>query len=341
MEFKPGESDSFLVFEKTDALFSKNTTLIFIAGPTGVGKSLFASKLAVRLGGQIVGADAFQLYRDLPILTAQPSQEIERLTPHHLIGVMPLSYQSDAVSYRVLALEAIERIKKQGDLPIITGGSGLYLRALIHPLDPLPKANQELRASLALLSKEELLAQLGKLDPQALSFLDLKNRRRLERALEIILQSGTPLSKLRTNNRKSESSFYGFFLLREREELYERIERNVEKMFEEGVIDEVRKLDTRQLGQTASMALGLREIEAHLRGELSLRATIDLIVHSTKRYAKRQITWFKNQHHFLPWNLSQFSSMEEALDQAILLLSKKLGEECKRRVGRLFPSMSA
>jgi tRNA dimethylallyltransferase len=312
-----------LISNQQIASFKKsfpNTTPIYITGPTGVGKSAFATLLALQLGGEIVGADAFQLYRGLPILTAQPSQAQQNVVPHHLIGTVPLTELCDAGRYRTLALTAIQQIQKRGPIPIITGGTGLYIRSLISPLDSLPTSNLTLRASFAPCSREELVAHLEALDPEAIPLIDLKNRRRVERALEIVLQSGAPLATVWKKQQEPPTPACGFFLFRKREELYERIATNVKNMFHHGVIEEVKTVESLTLSSTASMALGLREIQTHLRGEISLQTTIEKITRATKRYAKRQITWFKNQHAFLPWNLSDFSSIEEAVEKAAMAL---------------------
>lgn len=293
---------------------------IYITGPTGVGKSAFATSLALQLGGEVIGADAFQIYQDLPILTAQPSKEQQRLVPHHLIGRLPLSESCDAGRYRTMALTAVNEVKQRHHIPIVAGGTGLYVRSLIAPLDPLPTGNAVLRESFTHLSPEELLARLAQLDPKAADFIDTKNRRRIERALEIVMESGSSLSEVWKKKKESLPHALGFFLFREREELYQRIESNIKNMFEQGAVEEVAALGL--ISPTASMALGLREIQAYLRREHSLQTTIEKITQATKRYAKRQLTWFKNQHTFLPLNLSHFSSMEEAVDEALLILQK-------------------
>ncbi len=168
------------------------------------------------------------------------------------------------------------------------------------------------------------MARLAALDPKAASLIDIKNRRRVERALEIVMLSRAPLSEVWQQKKETPPNTLGFFLFREREELYQRIEENVKNMFQHGVLQEVAALE--EISTTASMALGLREIQAHLRGEMSLQATIEKVTQTTKRYAKRQMTWFKNQHTFLSLNLSHFSSMEEAIDQTLLMLEKATHE---------------
>ena len=283
--------------------------VVCIVGPTSVGKSTLSIELARRLDGEIIGVDAFQLYRGLPILTAQSnSQDL----PQHLIATLSLTEECDAMRYCSMALPIIDEIS------LLAGGTGFYLRALLSPLDPLPTANADLRAQFAAASHEELLTQLEQVDPAASSQIDTNNRRRLERALEIILLTEKPLAEVWKKNREEASRVPGIFLTRDREDLYQRIEAHVRLMFDQGVLDEVAALGP--LSHTAAMTLGLREIQAHLRGEITLADTIQTIIQATKRYAKRQMTWFRNQHDFPELNLSRFSSLEAATEGALPLL---------------------
>ncbi|MCX6958112.1 MAG: tRNA (adenosine(37)-N6)-dimethylallyltransferase MiaA [Verrucomicrobiae bacterium] len=289
--------------------------VVCIVGPTSVGKSTLSIELARRLDGEIIGVDAFQLYRGLPILTAQSnSQDL----PQHLIATLSLTEECDAMRYCSMALPIIDEISSRGKISLLAGGTGFYLRALLSPLDPLPTANADLRAQFAAASHEELLTQLEQVDPAASSQIDTNNRRRLERALEIILLTEKPLAEVWKKNREEASRVPGIFLTRDREDLYQRIEAHVRLMFDQGVLDEVAALGP--LSHTAAMTLGLREIQAHLRGEITLADTIQTIIQATKRYAKRQMTWFRNQHDFPELNLSRFSSLEAATEGALPLL---------------------
>ncbi|MBM3856508.1 MAG: tRNA (adenosine(37)-N6)-dimethylallyltransferase MiaA [Verrucomicrobia bacterium] len=287
-----------------------------LVGPTSAGKSALALELACKLDAEIVGVDAFQLYRGLPILTAQSEAKD---TPQHLIGVLKPTEECDAMRYRSMALPVIDEVMTRKKLPLLVGGTGFYLRALLSPLDPLPKADADLRAKFATVSHEELLTQLQQLDPEAPAQIDINNRRRVERALEILLLTKKPLTEVWKKEKISTTSHRGLFLIRDREDLHKRIEKNVQLMFEQGVLEEVAALGP--VSSTAAMTLGLREIQAHLRGELSLTSTIETIIQKTKRYAKRQMTWFRNQHDFPELNLSRFSSLEEAVE-AVLILFK-------------------
>lgn len=294
---------------------SSSPPVFIIAGPTSVGKSALALELARPLRAEIVGVDAFQLYRGLPILTAQIStQEI----PHHLIGTLDPTEECDAMRYRSMVIPVIEETVARGKLPLLVGGTGFYLRSLLSPLDPLPPADHDLRKKMSTLSDQELLSELTQLDPKAPTQIDTNNRRRIERVLELLTLTKKPLSEIWKKENSPTLPHRGIFLVRDREDLHQRIEKSVREMFEHGVLEEVASLGP--IGRTAAMTLGLREIQAHLRGELSLASTIETIIQKTKRYAKRQITWFRNQHHFFELNLSLFSSLESAAEKAYDLL---------------------
>ena len=274
----------------------------FIVGPTATGKSEIAAEIACQLDAEIVSADAFQIYRGLDQLTAKPEKTILEKVPHHLLSAVPLNEEMNVEKFRAAATKVIREIHAREKRAIVVGGSGLYVRALTHGLSQLPGADPKLRAQLNELSLEELCRQLIDLDPESARKIDLKNRRRVVRALEICLLSGKPVSKQRVCESKGEAATTGVFVFRERAELYQRIDRRVEKMFAEGVVKEVRAL--RDLGSTAEKALGLREIRALLAGEISEPECIARTQQCTRRYAKRQLTWFNRQGSFRPLNLS-------------------------------------
>lgn len=296
--------------------FCHSPSPICIVGPTSVGKSGFAAAFAQQQNAELIGVDAFQLYRGLPILTAQSTSTT---IAQHLIACLPLTEECDAMRYRSMALPIIQEVCSRQKIPLLVGGTGFYLRALLSPLDPLPPADMALREELSHLSHKQLLAQLSQLDAAAPSQIDIKNRRRVERTIEILLLTGKPLASIWKSKKAEAHTHRGIFLVRHRDDLHQRIETSVHLMFQHGVLDEVSSLGS--LSQTASMTLGLRDIQAHLRGELSLQDTISTIIQATKRYAKRQMTWFRNQHSFPELNLSHFSSLEKALEEAHKLLS--------------------
>src|SRR5206468_377389 len=285
----------------------------FIVGPTATGKSELAADVAGEIGAEIVSADAFQIYRGLDLLTAKPDTSTLAKAPHHLIGTTSLHEEMNAEKFRRLALRAIEEINSRGRLAIILGGSGLYIKALTHGLAPLPASDPKLREKLNAMTLDELRSQLIELDPETARKIDVKNRRRVMRALEICLLAGKPASQIvagvgDSGLPGSPIPAAGVFVFRDRQELYARINQRVEAMFEKGVIEEVRASGA--TSATASQMIGLREIRELLEGRMSLLQCISEIQQSTRRYAKRQLTWFRRQTNFLPLNLSLLTHNE-------------------------------
>jgi len=287
----------------------------FVVGPTATGKSELAADVADEIGAEIVGADAFQIYRGLDLLTAKPDASTLAKAPHHLIGTAPLNEEMNAEKYRCAATRAIDEINSRGKLAMVVGGSGLYITALTHGLAPLPEADPTLREQLNAMSLDELRSRLVQLDPEAARTIDTKNRRRVVRALEICLLTGKAASEVVAPTGRGDPDrpgstipATGVFVFRDREELYQRINQRVEAMFERGVIEEVRT--TGATGATASQMIGLREIRELLDGKISLLQCIAEIQQATRRYAKRQLTWFRRQTNFLPLNLSLLTHNE-------------------------------
>jgi len=294
----------------------------FIVGPTATGKSELAADVASEMGAEIVSADAFQVYRGLDLLTAKPDRSTVTKAPHHLIGTTPLHEEMNAEKYRRAALRAIEEINSRGKLALVVGGSGLYVKALTHGLAPLPQSDPKLREKLNALSLDELHAQLIELDPGAARTIDMNNRRRVIRALEICLLTGKPASEvvaeasnsLGKATPRSAPAATRVFVFRDREELYARINQRVEAMFECGVIEEVRAAG--EVGATASQMIGFREIRQLLNGPAdagSITQCVAAIQQATRRYAKRQLTWFRRQTNFSPLNLSLLSRNEAGI----------------------------
>jgi tRNA dimethylallyltransferase len=298
--------------------------VFFIVGPTATGKSELGADVAHELNAEIVSADAFQIYRDLELLTAKPDGLTLAKAPHHLIGTISLTEEMNAEKFRRAATRAIDEIHSRGKLALVVGGSGLYVKALSHGLAPLPEANPKLRQKLNAMGLDELRSQLIKLDPETARKIDMKNRRRLVRALEICLLTGKPASEVVAGVADpglpgSPIPATGVFVFRDREELYARINQRVEAMFESGVIEEVRTSGT--TSATASQMIGLREIRELLEGRMSLLQCIAQIQQATRRYAKRQLTWFRRQTKFLPINLSILSHNEAV--KAVLLRAQR------------------
>jgi tRNA dimethylallyltransferase len=307
---------------------------LFIVGPTATGKSELAADLASKIGAEIVSADAFQIYRGLDLLTAKPDASILTKAPHHLVGTMPLDEEMNAEKYRRAASHAIDEIHSRGKLAIVVGGSGLYIKALTHGLAPMPASDPKLRETLSAMSLDELRSKLVELDAITARKIDMKNRRRVLRAVEICLLSGRPASEVVAGAPEAGKSIEvpprlasaarGVFVYRDREELYARINHRVEAMFENGVIEEVRA--TGEVSATASQMIGFREIRQLLDGLAdagSISQCVAAIQQATRRYAKRQLTWFRRQTNFSPLNLSLLTHNEAAILLRMLLEQRK------------------
>jgi tRNA dimethylallyltransferase len=301
------------------------TRAFVIVGPTATGKSELAADVAREVSAEIVSADAFQIYRGLDLLTAKPDASTLANAPHHLIGTVPFTEAMNAEKFRRLGLRAIDKINSRGKLAIVVGGSGLYIKALTHGLAPLPESDPKLREKLNAMSLDDLHSQLVELDPETAKKIDIKNRRRLVRALEICLITGKPASEVVAgvgDSGRPESIIRtkGVFVFRDREELYQRINQRVETMFARGVIEEVRAAAV--TSATASQMIGLREIRELLAGKKSLPQCIAEIQQATRRYAKRQLTWFRRQSNFLPLNLSFLTHNEAVKWISLRILSE-------------------
>jgi len=289
----------------------------FIVGSTAVGKTSVAIELAEQFDAEIVNADAFQIYRGLDILTAKPSSVAQRRVRHHLLGQVSLAETMSAVRFGGLARAALADIRSRGKNAIIVGGSGLYLKAITHGFDEVPPPDPKLRAELSALSLEELGLRLGDLNPRLAARTDLKNPRRVIRAIEIASVEAAVSAGSKRNTAAMTASAesggaiseaVGVLLLRDRDDLYQRINERVNAMFGEGVKEEVRA--ARDIGPTAINALGLKEIRALLNGQVSRPECIARIQQATRRYAKRQLTWFRHQTTFPQLNLTPFSHRE-------------------------------
>jgi len=277
--------------------------VFFIVGPTAVGKSEIAAEVAQRVGAEVLSADAFQIYHGFDLLTAKPDRAILAKAPHHLIGTVPPGDEMNAEKFR----EAANTIVARGRPLIVVGGTGLYIKALTHGLAPLPPADQQLREKLERTTNEELFLSFQTLDPTGSEKIDRHNRRRLIRAVEVCLLTGKPFSSQRTEW-SQEALAEGVLLERDRAELHARINQRVEQMFAGGVVEEVRRAEN--VGPTAKQTLGFREISSLIRGEISEAECIAKIQQATRRYAKRQLTWFRGQTNFPSLNLSAHDPAE-------------------------------
>lgn len=271
--------------------------IIAIYGPTAVGKSAAAVETARALDGEVVSADSMQVYRGIPIITDQPGEDLLAAVPHHLVGFLPLDEEYSAARFARDAAAAIESIVARGRVPVLVGGTGLYIRALLGGFTFAGSdagRRDEWELFVARHGREAALEALAELDPEAAALIDTANPRRLVRALEAAA-TGAPLSAERERLWSGASPYQvaSFALELPREELYRRIEARVDAMMSAGAVDEVRRAHAGSLSRTAAQAIGMQEIIVHLERGASLAETAAAIKQKSRNYAKRQLTWMR------------------------------------------------
>lgn len=276
--------------------------LTVIAGPTASGKTALAIEVARKLGAEIVSADSQQVYRGFDIGTAKPSAEELAQVPHHLLSVAEPDETFSAARFQSLADAAIADITSRGKRVVVAGGTGLYLRILLHGVVPAPPAAPEIRARLEeeaqRLGREHLHQRLSAIDPETAARVKPTDLVRIVRALEIHELTGTTASQFRNEHRFAEDRYpFDLYVLDPpREELYRRIDQRAARMFREGLLDEVRDLVARGYRDATPMgSVGYVQALAQLEGRLTLEEAIAQTARESRRYAKRQLTWFRRE----------------------------------------------
>lgn len=279
-----------------------------IGGPTASGKSAKAMELARALNGVIINCDSQQLYNDLPILSAQPSEADKAEIPHRLYAELHPNDVCSAGNWRELAEPIIQEVIDSGKTPIICGGTGLYIKALIDGLSPMPDIPEDVRTRVVARHEEwgaeKFYAELQARDPEMAARFHVNHKARIIRAMEVLEATGKSLAEWQKLDRQGPPDSWAFEIhkvLPERETLYDRCNKRLELMIEAGALDEVATFDARiksgeiNEGVPLCKALGFKELRAHLKGEMSLQDAIERAQGITRRYAKRQVTWFRNQ----------------------------------------------
>lgn len=286
---------------------AKHSLLIVIVGPTAVGKTHLSLRLAQDFDGEIVSADSRQVYRGMDIGTAKPTPEERALVPHHLIDVVAPDEPFSLAQYQKLAYQAIGAILARGRVPFLVGGTGQYVRAVVEGWGiPRVPPNEQLRAELFRQAEVEgpwaLHARLREVDPAAAERIDPSNVRRVVRALEVYLETGQPITELQ-RKKPPPYRILQIGLTMERQELYRRIDERVDRMIEEGLVEEVRGLVERGYSyDLPSMSgLGYQQIGMYLRGLVSLEEAVQLIKHHTRRFVRHQYNWFRLNDESIRW----------------------------------------
>ncbi|WP_457641711.1 tRNA (adenosine(37)-N6)-dimethylallyltransferase MiaA [Persephonella sp.] len=292
--------------------------IIVITGTTATGKTEIGIELAKKLDGEIISADSMMVYKYMDIGTAKPDAEEMKGIPHYLIDVVEPSYDFSVKDFLNLAEKEIKRIQEKGKVPIIVGGTWLYIQALLYGLTDAPEGSWEIREELYKKDSNDLYKELLKVDKEYASKIHPNDKKRVIRALEVYYISGKPFSYYQNKHgfKEKKHDFIGFVFEREREEIMDRIEKRVEKMFEKGLVDEVKSL--LEMGYedaiTSKQAIGYKEVIPYIKGEKNLDQVKEEIIKNTKDFAKRQIRTFrakfKDAFHWEKINLSYYTNGE-------------------------------
>ncbi len=304
--------------------------VLFVVGPTASGKSSVALKLAQKLNGEIISADSMQVYRGMNIGTAKPSLVERKAVKHHLINILKPEDSFSAFDFQRLALQKIKQIERKKKMVIVAGGTGLYVRALIHGLSTNPSADFDLREKWQKKAREfgpEYVYQyLKNISPEKAKEIHPNNLKRVIRAIEI-LEKDPAVNPFDGKGEGLTNMGYKCILIgirRDREVLYDRINQRVDHMFERGLIQEVKKLNRKKISQTARQALGYKEIFAMLEGAMDSTQVKNLIKQSTRRFAKRQLTWFKKEEGIMWFDWKESESLDAFCRKLLLALRPKM-----------------
>lgn len=309
-----------------------NAKVLVIAGPTASGKTTLGIQLAKALNGEIVSADSMQVYQSMQIATAQPTKEEMQGVPHHLIAFLEPWEPFSVAKYQSLAFDCINDILSRGKVPILVGGTGLYIDAVVRNtqfLDCEPTSlRAELENELQQKGAEAMLQRLREVDPETAENLHVNDAKRILRALELYESTGCTMSQQRALSHTigSPYSFCKLLLCAEdRSVLYRRIEQRVDQMLAAGLIQEAKEFFALENASTAKQAIGYKELKPYLDGECTLEEAVDRLKIETRRYCKRQLTWFRRYDDFHTLPIDRMSP-QQLFDSALQLCQNFLGE---------------
>ncbi|RMG05924.1 MAG: tRNA (adenosine(37)-N6)-dimethylallyltransferase MiaA [Nitrospirae bacterium] len=300
---------------------SKENRVLILVGPTAVGKTGVSILLAERLGTEIISADSMQIYRGMDIGTAKPSPEDMARVKHHMIDIVEPSGGFSAGEYLERVKRIIDALHDRDKVPLIVGGTGLYVKALTRGIFEAPSADRKLRRRLLDEERKKkgvLYRRLLDLDPERASQLEAGDLRRIVRALEVIILTGKRMSEMIVEDtRPFEAEFIKIGLTRKRSELYEIINSRVEEMFKKGLVEEVRRLLEKSPSETPLQAIGYKETIAYLNGEMEYSELVEEVKKATRRYAKRQFTWFRKEEGIRWVDITGINSPERILEKLL------------------------
>ena len=303
--------------------------VVIISGPTASGKTGLSIEIAKRFNGEIVSADSMQIYKSMDIATAKPTKDETAEIRHHLIDFVEANENFSVAKYKQLALSAIDNILSRGKLPIVCGGTGLYIDTLMNNTVFLDYEDSGIRERLEKRKEsdgiEGLYEELKKVDPDTACRLHLNDSKRIIRALEVYYLTGKTISEQNSLSHKEESP-YDFLLFvlsaHNREILYKRINDRVDKMLDMGLVEEAGSFFASDISKTAKQAIGYKELKPYLDGEISLETAVEKLKMETRRYAKRQLTWFRNKKNV---NWLYIDDEKSVSDECAQIISQNLG----------------
>lgn len=303
----------------------EKTKIICVVGATASGKTDLAVKLAKAVDGEIISADSMQVYKNMPIATAVATKEEQDGVPHHLVEFLNTDETFSVADYVELAKSKIAEITSRGRVPIVAGGTGLFVDSLVKNISfSEVSSNAEIRTELAEKSNEELYEKLLKLDPNAAVDIHPNNRKRVIRALELCM-SGTSKTEQNENSLLCDSPYDALYIgigYKDRQKLYDRINKRVDLMLEAGLENEARQMLGKQ-GLTARQAIGHKELQPYIDGKITLDEATENLKRETRRYAKRQLTWFRRNEN-INWLYADEMSKDELVKKAVELVRKHL-----------------
>lgn len=306
----------------------KKIPLLAVVGPTASGKTALAVELALRTGGEVISADSMQIYKGMDIGTAKPTLEEQKGVPHHLLDFLDISQSYSVAQYVEEARFCIQEIYHRGRLPILAGGTGLYVSSLINHVQFVqehtdPQVREELQRRLEQEGVESLLEELRSYDPESAARLHPNNQKRILRAMEIYQTTGVTMTEHIRKSRLRPSP-YRYCVIglayRDRDILYQRIDRRVDQMIKQGLLEEAKKVLSSPYSSTAMGAIGYKELVPWVQGECSLQEAIDHLKQSTRRYAKRQLTWFRREE-WVQWiYVDECENFEDIVKKSLLTM---------------------
>lgn len=304
--------------------------LVVVAGPTASGKSKLALELAKEFNGEIISADSMQIYKGMDIATAKPSPEDMQEIRHHLVGFLDPSESYSAAEFINDAKAAVDDIGMRGKLPIVAGGTGLYIDLLTESavLPDFEISENTKKTVQELFDENKAYKTLSEVDPETAKTTPEQNKKRIRRALEVFFEKGKPISYFKEHSKDGKKEFdclYIVLAFKDRELLYERINKRVDKMLECGLVNEAKAYYNNPY-RTSAGAIGYKELAPFFRGENELGACVDTLKQATRRYAKRQLTWFKRNKNAVWIYADEYNDERELFEKAKGLVVKFVGE---------------